>query len=108
MRVGAERGVKGSSESIMTYCHRHTNTRHAKRDTGTTVGTKEYKRTEDMNIYFGKIIRYQILQGRASQSSEVFEASKQEPRKKRVCVCVVGVNESAWVIHPGSATLFPI
>lgn len=35
MWAGAEWGVKGSSESIMNYCHRHTNTQHAKRDTET-------------------------------------------------------------------------
>lgn len=91
--------MKGSSESIMTYCHRHTNTQHAKRDTETTVRTKEYKLTEDMYIYFGKTTWYQILQDRASQSSQLFDASKQEPRAK--LVFVVGVKGSTRVMHPG-------
>lgn len=81
----------------MTCCQRHTNPQHAKKDTETTVRTKEYKLADNIYIYIGKTIWYQILQGRASQSSELFDATKREPSAK----FVVDVNGSVWVIHLG-------
>ena len=86
---------KGSSEkSIMAYCHRHTNTRHANRDADTAVWTEARKLTEGP----ARMRRQNhLVSNPAAQSCELFDAPKRETRSKREFV--VGLDGSARVTN---------